>query len=291
MSKHMWRDVLALQSGVDVCRCRRVLGEQVGDPVARQRLSLTIDEHALLIRAVRHPAKPVQRAGGLGPYRQEPLLLALASQAYLPRRDQVQVIPAHSCRLAYPRAAVVQEQQQRVVTPSVVRSLVGHADDQASIGWLQVGGRALAGLLRRDGQHPHVLLGMRQVIAQHVLEESAYCGAPAIARGSAVRPRLLDMIQEAYHRVGIEIAQLQAGDATTAPFGDELQQQRQRIAVGANRMCAGTALSRQVLGEVRLQLSEQTARSRAAHGGRRLSRTCCSKRWLASSSSCGVALR
>ena len=126
---------------------------------------------------------------------------------------------------------------------------------------------APAGLLRRDGQHPHVLLGVRQVVAQQVLEESAYRGAPAIARGGGVRPCCLDVIQDAGHRVGIEIVQLQAGDAPAALFSDERQQQRQRVAVGAHRVHAGTSLPRQVLGEVRPQVSEQAARSRTAHDG------------------------
>jgi hypothetical protein len=49
---------------------------------------------------------------------------------------------------------------------------------------------------------------------------------------------------------------LQCGNATAPPVGDELEQQRQCIAVRADGVNAGASLPGQVLGEVRLNLPD-----------------------------------
>jgi transposase len=206
---------------------------------------------------------------GLRPQRQQALLLALATQANLPRSDQLQVVPPHASNFADTGTAVVEEQQQRVVAPAVARAPVWHAEDQPGVLRFEIGSRPLPRLLCRDGQHTHVLQRVRQVIAQQVLEEAADRCPAAVARGWRVRPFELDVIEEARHRVGVEIAQLQGGDASAALVGDELEQQRQCVSVSADGVNAGASLPWQVLGEVRFDLREQTARGCAAHGERR----------------------
>ena len=130
---------------------------------------------------------------------------------------------------------------------------------------------------------------MRQIVAQEVLEEATDRRPAAIACRSAIRSLHLDVIQEARYRIGINVTKLQGRNPFAALLGDESEQHRQRIAVGTDGVDACTSLPWQVLREVRLHLSEQ--RRRAAHGKRRLPRRCCSKRWLASCSNSGVALR
>lgn len=268
-----------------------MLGQYVRDPVSGHGLAVPVEEHELLIGSAADAAKPVQRLGSLRPQRNQALLLALAEQSNMPRRSQLQGVPAQACGLAHPGPAVVEQEQQRVVAPSAVRTPVGHVDDQSNVLCLQVGGRPLPCLLRGDGQHPHVLLGVGQVAAQQVLEEAADRRPPAVPCRRRVRPFELDVIEEARHHVGVEVAQLQGGNTAAKPLSHELDQQRQRVAVGPDGVNAGAPLLGQVVGEVRLDLREQAMSRCAAHGLRRLPSECCSKRWLASSSNWGVALR
>jgi transposase len=136
---------------------RRVLVEDVGNAVARQWLAVAIDEDVLLIAPFRHAAQPVQRISRLAPQRQQPLLLALAAQTHLPRWRKLKVVPSHVRRLAHAGAAVVEEQQKRVVAPAVRGSPVRPGNDRARILGFEIGCRSLPGLLRRDRQHPRVL--------------------------------------------------------------------------------------------------------------------------------------
>ena len=53
------------------------------------------------------------------------------------------------------------------------------------------------------------------------------------------------MIQEARHRVSVDVADLQGCDPSTALLGNKLEQQRQRISVGTDGVDAGAALLRQ----------------------------------------------
>jgi hypothetical protein len=93
---------------------------------------------------------------------------------------EIQIVPLKLGRLADPCTAVVEEQQQRVVAPSVVRAPVGHADDQSDLFRFEVSSRPLPCLLRRNGQNSHVLQRMRHVVAQQVLEEAADRRAAAV---------------------------------------------------------------------------------------------------------------
>ena len=71
----------------------------------------------------------------------------------------------------------------------------------------------------------------------------------------------------------------------------KLEQQLERIPIGAHCVSACTTLAGQVLHEEGFDEREQLARSCVTHSGGRASRRCCSNRVLASSRSCGVALR
>jgi len=139
-------------------RSGHMLGKHVGDPVASHRLPVPIDEHALVLGTAGHAAQPMQRVRRLRPQRQQTLLLALAAQARLARNDQLQVVPPQTGNFGDPGTAVVEKQQQRVVAPTVMRAPVRHADDQTHVLRFEVGSWPLPGLLRRDRQHPHVLL-------------------------------------------------------------------------------------------------------------------------------------
>lgn len=61
MALDVRRDVLAQQRRIIVSRRSRMLWEDVGDAVARQRLVTPIDEHALPTGTARHATKSVQR--------------------------------------------------------------------------------------------------------------------------------------------------------------------------------------------------------------------------------------
>src|SRR4029078_6210424 len=78
-----------------------------------------VHEDMLLVGTFGHAAQPVQGIGRFTPERYQPLLPPLAAQAYLPRWRELEIGPQDARDLAHPGAAVVEEEQQRVVTPSV----------------------------------------------------------------------------------------------------------------------------------------------------------------------------
>ncbi|MCY1560259.1 hypothetical protein D9M68_973780 [compost metagenome] len=67
MPQHMGRDVLAQECGVGLTCGGRMLGKHVGDPVARHRLAVPIDEDTLVLVAVGHATQPMQRVRRLRP--------------------------------------------------------------------------------------------------------------------------------------------------------------------------------------------------------------------------------
>jgi hypothetical protein len=66
------------------------------------------------------------------------------------------------------------------------------------------------------------------------------------------------MSQEACNRFGVDVAKLQGCDPSAPPGGNELEQQSQRITVGADGVGAGAPLLGQVVCEERLHMAEQT---------------------------------
>ena len=192
---------------------------------------------------------------------------------------------------AHAGAAVKKEQQQCVVAPTIGAMLIRLGNDRAHVVGFEVGRRFLAGLLRRDRQHPRILQRTGQIIAHQMPEEATEGGAPAIAGGSRVRAVDLDVIEKARDHVGVEIAELQRCDVPAIPLSGEREQEFEGIPVGANRMQAGPALARQIFHEEGFDEREQLPRRGPAHCGGRAPRRCCSNRLLASSSSCGVAFR
>src|SRR5487761_2467911 len=99
------------------------------------------------------------------------------------------------------------------------------------------------------------------------------------------------MVEEVTDRLGVKILQVERSDAASRALRDELEEQLQSVPIGTNRVLAGAALAWQILDEERLDERKQRSRSSGAHRGRRECRRCASKRLLANSSSCGVALR
>src|SRR5258708_10079929 len=182
MAKHMRRDALALKHRAILRRdCRRMLMEDAGDAIAGWRLCVTVPEGVPLITAHRHATQPVQRIGRFAPQRQQALLLAFTAQTHLPRWHELEVVPSDARGLAYAGAAVVEEQQQRVVAPSGGRAPVWFGDDRAHVVGFEIRRRLLPSLLRRDRQYSRLLQRAGQVVADQMLEEAADGGTPAVA--------------------------------------------------------------------------------------------------------------
>src|SRR6516165_1051538 len=102
-----------------------------------------IDEDMLLIGPLRRAAQPTQRICRLAPQWQQSILFTLAAQTHLPRWRHLKVIPSHVSRLAHASATVVEEQQERVVAPSVGSAPVRLGNDRAHIVGFEVGCRPL----------------------------------------------------------------------------------------------------------------------------------------------------
>ena len=87
-----------------------------------------------------------------------PFVASLAAQTDLPWRHQVKISPSQTCRLADPRAAIVEKEQQRVVAPALVGPSIGGVDDGPDVGGFKVAGGSKSRPLRWQRQHPCVLL-------------------------------------------------------------------------------------------------------------------------------------
>jgi hypothetical protein len=87
-------------------------------------------------------------------------------------------------------------------------------------------------------------------------EEASDGGASAVAGHGRVQALGLEVIEEACDRVGVQVGKLQRGDTAPPTLCDELEQELERIPVGAHRMHARAALARQILGEERLDQGE-----------------------------------
>jgi len=77
-----------------------------------------------------------------------------------------------------------------------------------------------------------------------MLDEAAEGGTPAIAGGGRVRAVDLDVIEEAGDRVDVDVVEAQQRDLSASAMGDELEQELERVPVGADRMSARPALTR-----------------------------------------------
>jgi hypothetical protein len=144
---------------------------------------MPVHKDMLLFGAGRYAAKPVQRIGRLAPQRQQALLPALTAQTHLPRWNQLEIGPLDARDLADAGAAVVKEQQQRVVAPSIGGTLVRFGDDRTHVVGFEIGRGLLACLLRWDREHPAILQRVGQIVADEMPEEAAEGSAPAIASG------------------------------------------------------------------------------------------------------------
>ena len=98
---------------------------------------------------------------------------------------------------------------------------------------------------------------MVEVVAQQVLEEAAQCGAATVACGCGVGPFGLKMIKKCGNHAGVEIIQTERGYPAVLTLGCEQQQHLKCIAIGADRMRARAALTRQIAGEEGLDEGEK----------------------------------
>src|SRR5262249_51098245 len=160
-----------------------VLGGEGGEGVAGEWGAVAIDKDTLLVGPLRHAAQPMQRVCRLAPQRQQSFLLALTAQTHLPWRRQLKVVPSYVRSLADAGAAVIEEQQERVVAPAVRGSPVRLGNNRAHIVSFEVSCRPLPGLLRRNRQHSRVLLRMYQIVAHQMFEEAADGGSPTVTCG------------------------------------------------------------------------------------------------------------
>ena len=98
--QHVRCDVLALQRWVGLSCRSRMLGKYIGGPVARHRLAVPVEKHALLSAecdAALRRCSALAVSVHSGSRRSS---LPLPTQANLARGDQVQVVPAHAGNFA-----------------------------------------------------------------------------------------------------------------------------------------------------------------------------------------------
>lgn len=117
-----------------------------------------------------------------------------------------------------------------------------------------------------------------------MLDEAVEGRAPVIAGGGGVRAVGVDVIEEAGDHVDVEVAEAQQRDLSASAKGGELEQELERVPVGADRKPARPTLTWQIVYEEGLDEREQLPWRRFAHRGGHALRRCCSNRSLASSS-------
>jgi hypothetical protein len=92
-----------------------------------------------------------------------------------------------------------------------------------------------------------------KVVMGGILQEGAERRQTSVAASRAVVPILLQVIEEAEDKSGVEIDQHQCGRGLTDPDFSEVEQQSERVSVGGDGARADGSLAAQVLDEEALE--------------------------------------
>jgi hypothetical protein len=85
-----------------------------------------------------------------------------------------------------------------------------------------------------------------------MLEEGADRGKPVVAARSLIPPLCLQVREEGLNRIDVKVTELQVRQIPPVSFGDEREEQAQRIPICADGMGAHSAHPLKILAEERL---------------------------------------
>ena len=98
-----------------------------------------------------------------------------------------------------------------------------------------------------DSQYPLCLVEeIGGKFLESIPDERANGRQPGIARASGIMPLLLQVFEKSEDRIGAESIEVDLIDRHSLPFGDEEQQQAERIPIGGDRMDADGLSSAQM---------------------------------------------
>src|SRR5437867_7022770 len=168
-------------------------------------------------------------------------------------------------------------------SPGVLIWCVQQSDD---LGSCQERDEFLLVALVRNGQYPLDHRRCCGLLKRRVAEERADRGLTQIAAAGAIAARLLQIIKEGPDQRRVHLGQGQGRRLLAQPLARELQQQAERIAIGADRVRACSSLGHEALGE---EVFQQHREADSTVPGQSSHRRC--RRWVASPINSGQADR
>jgi hypothetical protein len=195
----------------------------------------------------------------ISPKRAESLFVPLPEQTHLMRSDGLKITSANSRRFADASTGVVQEKQQGVVALSGAGFAIRLFEQKPHVMRLKVTRRARGAALCRQSEDTGILVGSRRVLPQGVSEETAQGNPTTVARDNPVVTVLLKVLEKCGDAVRLQIVEPQAVNGGGATVGQKLQEEFKRVAVGRDRVSAGSAHRLQVVAEEGLDQGEEWA--------------------------------
>src|ERR1700741_1479966 len=104
----------------------------------------------------------------------------------LPRTRGVQFTPAHLQSLTDPSSGVVEEQKKGAISKAVWRVQIHLIQDQAKLLWVQIVGLSAWSSFGWQGKDASILVGMRLIIAQQVLDPTPQRCQPSVASHGSI---------------------------------------------------------------------------------------------------------
>ena len=125
------------------------------------------------------------RIRGLFPQRASTFFPSFAAQTNLKRTGEVQIAPAHRESFIHPGTRIVKKEKNGAVSNATGSTHINLVQDQAKLLRFQVGRLDMGGTLGWQSQHASILVSVRWVMQQQVLDETPeHCKSTIASRDS-----------------------------------------------------------------------------------------------------------
>jgi hypothetical protein len=199
--------------------------QEIGDSVARERLSPSIEEDEAFRFAAVLLLELAQENGCLFPQGANAVAVPFAVQADLSRAVGGQVSPSQLQRFVHPGAGVVEEQQQRGSPQPTRRARGRRIEHPTELLGLEVAWGSLGVAFGGQREDAHVLFGGAGIVAQEVLNPRAQRGQATVPGHGPVAALVFQMDQEVQDALDGYVSELQPVNATMGLAGQELEEQ------------------------------------------------------------------
>jgi len=233
VAKDMRTDVPPLAARTKLLR---VTTDELVHPEPRKRDRETRGEDRMVWwqRRRRVRAQTVELLSRLGPEWARPPLVALAMEANAGGRLQIEIPPSEIHGLLHAGAGVIEEQEERAVTPGVAALSRQGREERTNVLALKEARLRQRRPFHRNGRDA---LGDRQKFRHttaQILEERVQTGQALIPCANAVMADRLQVVQKAEGAFETQVVEGELGDLPASVLRDEPQEQTERVAIAVH---------------------------------------------------------